>query len=152
MYLWLPFLGFLIPIFSLFRLAKFNIDTRQSESFLGLPTPANTLFFTTFVLALSFYFNKDGYPNYFVTLLFEPLFLSIIILFMSYCLITEIPLFALKIKSFGWKGNEIRFVFLAISLIIIFITGVWSIALIVFLYLILSMIENIFSKTKSNEI
>tara|TARA_R110000737_G_scaffold353338_1_gene404354 strand:- start:12698 stop:13636 length:939 start_codon:yes stop_codon:yes gene_type:complete len=141
-YLWLPFTALFIPVLSLFRLAKFNIDTRQSESFLGLPTPANTLFFTTFVLALSFYFSKDGYPSYFVTFLYEPIFLSVIILLMSYFLVTEIPLFALKLKSFAWKGNEIRYIFILISIILIFSTGVWSIALIVFLYLILSIFSN----------
>lgn len=141
-YLWLPFLALLIPVFSLFRLAKFNIDTRQSESFLGLPTPANTLFFTTFVLALSFYFDPSGYPNYFITILFEPIFLSLFIVLMSYALVTEIPLFALKLKSFKWKGNEIRYIFILLSFVLIITTGVWSIALIVFLYLVLSILVN----------
>jgi CDP-diacylglycerol--serine O-phosphatidyltransferase len=141
-YLWLPFLALLIPVFSLFRLAKFNIDTRQSDSFLGLPTPANTLFFTTFVLALSFYFTKDGYPNYFVTLLFEPVLLAVIILLMSFALITEIPLFALKLKSLKWDGNQIRYIFILLSIVLILSTGVWSIALIVFLYLVLSIFAN----------
>lgn len=149
-YLWLPFVALLIPVFSLFRLAKFNIDTRQNDSFLGLPTPANTLFFTTFVLALSSYFSKEGYPSYFVSFLFEPILLASTIIFMSYFLITEIPLFALKMKSFGWAGNEIRYLFVIISLLIIFTTGVWSIALIVFLYLILSIITKKSSSIKKN--
>jgi CDP-diacylglycerol---serine O-phosphatidyltransferase len=56
-YKYLPFVGLLIPVFSMFRLAKFNIDTRQSESFIGMPTPAVTLFFTTFPLALWWHFS-----------------------------------------------------------------------------------------------
>jgi CDP-diacylglycerol--serine O-phosphatidyltransferase len=149
-YLWLPFIAFMIPVFSLFRLAKFNIDTRQNESFLGLPTPANTLFFMTYVLALSYYFSKDGYPSYFISFLFEPLILSSLILVMSYFLITEIPLFALKLKSFVWKGNELRYIFLLISIILIFSTGVWSIALIVLLYLILSIVTNQYTVNKKD--
>ncbi|MFA7273152.1 MAG: CDP-alcohol phosphatidyltransferase family protein [Crocinitomicaceae bacterium] len=140
---WLPFAGLIIPFFSLFRLAKFNIDTRQSESFIGLNTPSNTLFFTTFVLVLSNYYSQEGYPDYFVNYLFQPLFLVSLILVMSMSLISEIPFFGLKFKSFTWKGNEIRYIFLLISLILIVVTGVWSIALIVFLYLVMSlMVKN----------
>lgn len=148
-YLWLPFVALLIPFFSLFRLAKFNIDTRQSESFIGLNTPSNTLFFTTFVLVLSTYFTKDGYPNYFVEFLFDPIFLVVLIVVMSLSLISEIPFFGLKFKSFAWKGNEVRYLFLGISLILILATGVWSIALIVFLYLVMSIFATQNQKNKN---
>ncbi len=142
MYRWLPFAGLIIPFFSIFRLAKFNIDTRQSESFIGLNTPSNTLFFTTFILVLSSYFSKDGYPTYFIDYLFQPVFLVSLILVMSLSLISEIPFFGLKFKTFAWKGNEIRYTFLLISFILILVTGVWSIALIVFLYLAMSLLVN----------
>lgn len=151
---YLPFLGLLIPVFSLFRLAKFNIDTRQSESFIGMPTPAVTLFFTTFPLALWWYFSTNGYPEYFSQILFQPAFISFWIVLMSLSLVTEIPLFALKFKHFKWKGNEVRYLFLATSLILILTMNVWAIAIIVFLYPVLSILSKKRNKQteKQNEI
>ena len=138
---YIPFLALLLPFFSMFRLAKFNLDTRQSESFIGLPTPSMTLFFMVFPLALI-------YSGEVFQLMFNPWLIVGLILIFGLLMISEVPLFSLKIKSFGWKGNQIRIVFLLISLILILVFKVWSIALIVFLYLILSMIENTFIKTK----
>ncbi len=147
-----PFAGLLIPFFSIFRLAKFNLDTRQTESFIGLPTPAITLFFMSFPLALAYKITTGDLMISINRFLFDPLFISILILIMSLLLVSEIPLFSLKIKGFGWKENRVRYVFLLISLAFILLFNVWSLALIVFLYLILSMIENIFIKTKKDEI
>lgn len=145
-----PFLALLLPFFSMFRLAKFNIDTRQSESFIGLPTPSMTLFFMTFPLVLTVYGGEMEHSIF--QWVFNPwIILGLIVVFGS-LMISEIPLFSLKVKHFGWKGNQVRFLFLLISLILILVFKVWSIALIVFLYLILSMIENTFSKTKKNEV
>lgn len=143
---YLPFAALLLPFFSMFRLAKFNIDTRQSESFIGLPTPSMTLFFMSFPLVL-FYGSSA-----LLTEILNPWLIVGLIIVFGLLMISEIPLFSLKVKSFGWKGNQIRIVFLLISLILILVFKVWSIALIVFLYLILSMIENTFFKTKKNEI
>ncbi len=148
---WLPFVAVLIPFFSLFRLAKFNIDTRQSESFIGLPTPANTLFFMSFPLALS-YGSPEGFMISVYQWLFHPLVLAVLIVVMSIMLVSELPLFSLKFKSFGWAGNQIRYIFLLISLAFIVLFTVWSLALIVFLYLILSLVETKFVKQKRNEI
>lgn len=147
-----PFLALLIPFFSMFRLAKFNIDTRQSESFIGLPTPSMTLFFMTFPLALVYALSSDNLVNQFTLFVFNPWFIGVLIVIFGGMMISEIPLFSLKVKSFGWKGNQIRIVFLLISLVLILVFSVWSIALIVFLYLILSMIDNTFFKIKENEI
>lgn len=141
-YKYLPFLGLLIPVFSLFRLAKFNVDTRQSESFIGMPTPAVTLFFSSFALALWYYFSTDGYPEYFQHYVFQPWFVCLLVVVMSLSLVSEIPLFALKFKHFKWAGNQVRYLFLAISLILILALKVWAIALIVFLYPVLSFIVN----------
>lgn len=136
-----PFLALLLPFFSMFRLAKFNLDTRQSESFIGLATPSMTLFFMVFPLSV-FYYNEVA------SVLFNPWLVVGLILIFGMLMISEVPFFSLKVKTFGWKGNQIRIVFLLISLILIIVFKVWSIALIVFLYLILSMIENTFIKTK----
>jgi CDP-diacylglycerol--serine O-phosphatidyltransferase len=139
----------LIPVFSMFRLAKFNIDTRQSDSFIGLPTPANTIFFMTFPLVLSSEINKTGWAHDLIIQLMNPWIMIPMILVMCYLLIAELPLFALKFKTFGWKGNEIRFIFLITCGILIFTLGWWSLAIIILLYLILSIINNITRKKEN---
>lgn len=144
-----PFITLLIPVFSMFRLAKFNIDTRQSDSFIGLPTPANTIFFMTFPLILSNQIDKIGWEHDLIIQLMNPWIMIPMILIMCYLLIAELPLFALKFKSFGWKGNEIRFIFLITCGILIFTLGWWSLAIIILLYLILSIINNILRKNTS---
>ncbi len=140
------FIPLLIPVFSMFRLAKFNIDTRQSDSFIGLPTPANTLFFLTFPLILSSDLDVSSWQFQFAKQLIQPAVMIPLICIMCYLLIAEIPLFALKFKSFGWKGNEIRYTFLITCGILIFTIGWWSLAIIILLYLIVSIINNILRK------
>ncbi len=146
---WWPFTALIIPFFSMFRLAKFNIDTRQSESFIGLPTPANTIFFMAFPLLLMQYGGRMGWEHDLIMWLIQPVVLVPIIIVMSLMLVSELPLFALKFKSFGWKGNEIRYIFLISCGILIPTLLFWSIPIIVLLYLILSFINNILRK-KSN--
>jgi len=143
----LPFAGLIIPFFSIFRLAKFNLDTRQTTSFIGLPTPANTLFFTTFPLVLIY---GDVSASPFSQFMFNPYVILSLIVVMSLLMVSEIPLFSLKVKNLKWKDNQIRFPFLLISLAIICVFWLWSIALIVILYLIMSFIENTFIKKKEN--
>lgn len=137
----ISFFGLIIPFFSLFRLAKFNIDTRQSESFIGLPTPANTIFFTSFPLIMIQNFESQT-ENPFLIFILNPWILIGITLAMSLLLIAELPLFSLKFKHFKWSGNEIKFVFLGSCLILIPILLAWAIPIIIILYLILSVIEN----------
>lgn len=138
----LPFIGLFIPFMSMFRLAKFNLDTRQTDSFIGVPTPMNTLFFMFFPLIMWVDFDLWRDQGGLYLYIFNPYFLAILIVLMSSMLIIELPLFALKFKHFKWKGNEIRFSFLITCVIFIAIFFVWSIPLIVFLYLILSLLEN----------
>ena len=141
-YLFIPFTAFLIPFFSLFRLAKFNIDTRQSDRFLGLPTPANTLFFMAIPLFLWDAWGETGWK---VTLahlaIKESVLLSFILLF-SLLLISEIPLIALKFKDFKWKGNASKYILIGTSTILLITLSFRAIPLILFLYLGLSFIEN----------
>ena len=146
----IPFAALIIPFFSLFRLAKFNLDMRQSESFIGLPTPANTIFFTAFPLL----YVSACYSSNFDAVIFEiikPQFLIPIILVMSLLLVAEIPLFALKFKDFSWSKNQIRYIYLGSCAILIPLLLVWSIPIIIILYILLSIIENQRKKTK-NEI
>lgn len=131
------FFPFIVTIFSALRLAKFNVDKRQSESFIGLPTPANTLVIISFPLILLHdHFHLSG-------LVLNPYFIVITSVVLSYLLIAEIPLFALKFKSFSWKKNVFQYTLIASSVVLFLIFYYVAIPLIVFLYLFLSMINNI---------
>ena len=147
--LFIPFAALIIPFFSMFRLAKFNIDTRQSESFIGVPTPANTNFFMAFPLLVNNYWNTTGWEHDLIMWLIQPMVLLPIIIIMSVLLVSELPLFALKFKTFKWQGNEIRYIFLISCGILIPTLLFWSIPIIVLLYLLLSFIHNTLRK-KSN--
>ena len=143
-----PFVAFTIPFFSLFRLAKFNIDTRQTDSFIGLNTPANTIFFSSIPLLCSTYLNKEGMSQSFLFNLLSLKAIVPLIIMMSLLLISEIHFFSLKIKNFNWKGNQLRFLFLITCLVLIFTLMVWSIPIIIILYIVLSFIENLIIKNK----
>ena len=147
---YIPFFSLFIPFMSMFRLAKFNIDTRQGESFIGLNTPTNTIFFMTFPLFLSNHLHNLEYFNNF-HLLFQFEILIPLIGIMSMLLISEIPMFSLKFKSFSWKENKMRYLFLITCSLLIAFLLVLSIPIIVILYVILSLIENK-SKIKKHEI
>jgi len=148
----IPSVGLWITFLSMFRLAKFNIDTRQSDQFIGLNTPANTIFFTSFPLLMFADFPQGSWQNGLITQLIHPYILVPIIVVMSLLLISEIPLFALKFKHFKWKGNQIRFIFLITCSLIIPTCLVWSIPIIVILYILLSLIGNIIKKRVKHEI
>lgn len=129
------FLAFSLTLFSALRLAKFNIDTRQSDSFIGVPTPANAFVVAAFPLILEFN------PEY-KFLILNSAFLISYTLIMSYLLISEIPLFALKFKNFSWASNQIKYIFLILSIILLVALQFVAIPLIIFLYIILSVISN----------
>ena len=133
--IYLPYLALSIAVFSAIRLAKFNIDERQSSGFIGLPTPATALF----VSSLPFILEKDILANYQSQVGTGLIIISILI---SLLMVAELPLLALKFKDFNWKSNAIRYVFLAISLLLIIIFKVTSIPLIIFTYVILSVIAS----------
>lgn len=151
-YLYLPFVGLMIPFFSLFRLAKFNLDTRQSTSFIGLPTPANTIFFASFALMLWDGFGTTNWKATLSTLLIKDQILMTLTVLFSALLVAELPLFSLKFKSLKFKDNALRFIFLAISLILIVLLLVWALPIIILLYLILSIIDNYLIKNRKHEI
>ncbi|MFN6944698.1 MAG: CDP-alcohol phosphatidyltransferase family protein, partial [Cytophagaceae bacterium] len=130
------FISLLIPVFSALRLAKFNVDTRQSEYFLGLPTPANAIFIASLALIL------EGASDVFVLgFLRNPYYLSAIILISSGLLVSEIRLLALKFKGFGWKENVFRYLLIIISIVLFLIFHLLSIPFIIIIYIILSLIE-----------
>ena len=137
----LPHVGFLITIFSAVRLAKFNLDTRQSDSFIGLPTPANTIF----IVSLPFFF--EGVTKYIsLEYILNPLLFICITVISSFLLIAPIPLFALKFKNFRWADNKVRYIFLALALALLIIFKFVGIPLVIVLYILLSLINNLISK------
>lgn len=148
---YLPFFGLIIPFFSMFRLAKFNIDERQTDSFIGLPTPLNTIFFCFFPLLLWFNFGHFYEGLGIIPYILDPYVLAGVVVVMSLLLVSELPLFSLKFKSLGWKGNEVRYVFLILCSLFIVLFLVWSIPLIVILYLSFSLILQK-SNSKEHEI
>jgi CDP-diacylglycerol---serine O-phosphatidyltransferase len=171
----LPYCAFLIALFSCLRLAKFNIDTRQSDSFIGVPTPANSILICSIPLILRFSgVWTNSWPNdiggepsqeyvsgmftefmrspylmseidmpFMNALLLNPWVLIGITVIMSVLLIAEIPLFALKFKSFGWKGNEIRWSFLGLAVALLATLQFVGIPLAIVLYILMSVGNNL---------
>ena len=133
--------AFIIPVLSAVRLAKFNHDTRQTDSFIGVPTPANAIFICSIPLLL------EG--NHFQFIL-NPFTLCLLALVLSLLLISEIQLFALKFKNFNWKGNEIRFLFLGLSVVLLSVLQLIAIPLIIILYILISIVSG-FIKPATSE-
>lgn len=124
-----PYYAFLIAVFSAVRLAKFNIDTRQTTSFIGLPTPANALFWVSLVAGLGGWITElnAGWL----------LMIGLITLF-AYLLVAEIPMFSLKFKSFAWESNKARYIFLICSIPMLLL-GITAAVAIIAWYLLLSV-------------
>ncbi len=133
---WIPFVAFLIPIFSALRLAKFNIDERQTSSFIGMPTPANAIFWGGMAFSFSTFLVANVWLLIVLTLLF------------SYLLVAEIPMFALKVKNLKWKDNQDQYIFLIGCLLIFGFFRLNAFAPIIFWYILLSLILFLF-KPKS---
>ena len=136
----LPYVGFIITLGSCYRLAKFNVDTRQTDSFIGLPTPANALFIMSLPVILS---HNDG-DSFIFESLSNPFVLVGITLLSAFMLNAEIPLFSLKIKYFNWETNKIQFIFLVVSIILLFLFQYTAIPLVILFYVALSAISNRF--------
>jgi CDP-diacylglycerol--serine O-phosphatidyltransferase len=142
--MYLPYLGFIITLGSCYRLANFNIDTRQTDSFIGLPTPANALFILSLPLILK---NSDSLLV--LELLINPWVLIFVSMLSAYILNAEIPLFALKIKKFNLKDNALPLFFLIISLLLLVFLQFSGVALTIAFYILLSIITNKFKTNKS---
>ena len=132
-----PYLGFLITLASCYRLAKFNVDTRQTDSFIGLPTPANALLIMSIPM-IQFHSEFD----WLVDFLSNPYVLVGITALSAYLLNAEIPLFSLKVKSFSWEKYKMQVVFLILSVILIVLLEFIAIPIIILLYVLLSVVNN----------
>lgn len=125
--------AFLIAVLSALRLANFNIDTRQSESFIGLPVPANAMMIAAFPL-------MGRYQPQYDAIWQNDIALGMMVAF-SFLLVSEIPLFALKFKSFAWADNKIKYIFLAVSALLLLFLQFAALPLIVGLYIVFSLIS-----------
>ena len=136
--LFIPFLAFVMASFSALRLAKFNLDERQALGFIGLPTPANALFWGSLIVSAGDWLQSSPYLYYGVVC---GIFIS------SYLLVSEIPMFALKFKTWGWKGNEVKYIFLLtciplLLLPLLLFGSIVGLAAIIAWYVVLSAVTN----------
>ena len=134
---YLPYVAYIMAAFSALRLAKFNLDERQTTSFIGMPTPANALFWASFIV---------GFGAWITQLPAATVIVICLLIIMSLLLVSEIPMFSLKFKHYGWKGNEIRYIFLAVCAVLIAVFQLKALAIIVVWYIILSVISDLGKK------
>lgn len=131
------YVALLIPVFSALRLAKFNIDTRQSDQFIGVPTPANAIFLGS----LPFLIQNQHFKEFAFT---QPdilqMCLVVACVVCSLMLVAPLPLIALKFKNFGWKGNEARFVLIALSALLLIVLQTLALPFIILLYVLISLV------------
>ncbi|WP_336234587.1 CDP-diacylglycerol--serine O-phosphatidyltransferase [Flammeovirga sp. MY04] len=139
-YQYLPYLAFLLAAFSAIRLANFNVDERQSDGFIGVPTPATAIIIGSLPLIMQWYPQYDAYvSNVYV--------LVGLTLLLSYLMNAEIPLVSLKFKNFGWTGNEARYILIISSMILLAIFRVAALPLVVLIQILVSVVF----RTKSSK-
>ena len=128
---YMPYTAFLIAVFSALRLGKFNIDPRQSSSCIGMPTPANALFWGSLVVGGHSFLISDS---------FNAIYLFILVLIMSLLLIAEIPMFSLKFKNLTWSQNKVSYIFLIVCIPLLLIFKISGFAAVIIWYIILSLL------------
>ena len=127
----LPYAGFLIAVFSALRLAKFNLDERQTTSFIGMPTPANALFWGSLAV---------GAHEFLVSSYFNALYLLLLVIVMSLLLVAELPMFSLKFKDLSWGHNKVSYIFLIVSIPLLVVFRLSGFAAVIVWYILLSLI------------
>ena len=140
---YVPYLGFIITLGACYRLAKFNIDTRQSDSFIGLPTPANALFIMSLPLI-----SHSSELEFIQSMLSNQWVLIGITLLSAYIMNAEIPLFSLKIKAFSFAKYKLQVFFLLLSVVLLIFLQILAVPLIIIIYVLLSVIDNFFKITE----
>ena len=126
----MPYTAFLIAVFSGLRLAKFNIDERQTSSFIGMPTPANALFWASLAVGGHSFLISDN---------FNAIYLFVLVVVMSLLLVAELPMFSLKFKDLSWGHNKVSYIFLIVSLPLLIIFQLSGIAAVIIWYILLSL-------------
>ena len=139
----LPYVVFVMAAFSALRLAKFNLDERQALGFIGLPTPANALFWGSLIVGAGDWMKTAPFigPNLSLVILAG-------VLISCWLLVCEIPMFALKFKHWGWKGNEIKYLFLLSSAVLLAFFLIKGLAIVIAWYVLLSILTNLSKKQK----
>ncbi len=132
---WISFSAFIIAVFSALRLAKFNIDTRQSENFIGLPTPANALLIASFPLIIA------ESSTYFAEFILKYWFLAIFSFIMSMLLVAEVPLISLKFKSLKFQENLLRYILIISSVLLLLFLKFEAVPVIILIYFLISLIQ-----------
>ena len=138
-----PFLGFIITLGACYRLAKFNIDERQSDSFIGLPTPANALFIMSLPLII-----HNSELEFIQSILSNQWLLVTLTLLSAYIMNAEIPLFSLKVKDFSFAKYKLQLFFVVLSIVLLITLKIVAVPLIIFSYVLLSVLNNFFKITK----
>ncbi|SEI42106.1 CDP-diacylglycerol---serine O-phosphatidyltransferase [Dyadobacter sp. SG02] len=138
--IWKAYPAFIVAIFSAIRLAKFNNDPRQSDSFIGVPTPANAMLIASLPLIV----HTEG--EFWKNIIINTNNLLILSVIMSYALVMELPLIALKFKSFGWKGNEARFILIGVTVVLLATLKFLAVPAILIVYVLLSVGANLMKK------
>lgn len=130
----------IIPAAGAFRLAKFNIDDRQTENFLGLPIPANGLFYASLGLVLDL-----GHSTMVNEVILNRFNLLTVMIILSALMISEIPMFSLKFKSLKWQGNQIRYFYILVCIILIITLKLVALPLLIISYIVIALIQKLIS-------
>lgn len=138
-----PYIGFIITLGAAYRLAKFNVDTRQTDSFIGLPTPGNALFILSLPMIVS-----TTHSEFIISLLSNPYVLVVISLLSAYIMNAEIPLFSLKVNPKNLSKYTLQITFIILSAILLLVLKYLAVPIIIVVYILLSVIKN---KTASKE-
>ncbi|MEI7675298.1 MAG: CDP-diacylglycerol--serine O-phosphatidyltransferase [Bacteroidales bacterium] len=134
---YLSFTAFFLAVFSALRLAIFNLDDRQTSSFIGLPTPANGLFWVSIAAWLQF---KD------LLSLLHPGVLLVLVLFFSYLLVSSLPMYSLKIKSLSLKANSLPLILVISSILMVIAFGFLGVSLAIAFYIVSSFVVKIYNR------
>jgi CDP-diacylglycerol--serine O-phosphatidyltransferase len=149
------YISLLIPVCSALRLAKFNIDVRQTDSFIGLPTPATGLLIATLPAMIMRKYQSPLFPfnDYLLHFVLNPWVLIGGTLLLSFLMVSGLPLFAMKFNSASWKKNKLRYIFIIISLLLILLFFFTAIPFIILAYILISVIKYFTDKkTQTNEV
>ncbi len=132
---WYSFAAFLLPCGSALRLAKFNIDTRQSDGFIGMPVPSMGFI----VAALPFIIFDEKTPEWFSNFLVHPITLIFLILGLCYLMLSELQLISLKFKTYDFASNKPRYILLGIGAVLLVLLKFKALPLIILSYLFISV-------------
>lgn len=136
-----PYLGFIITLGAAYRLAKFNIDTRQTDSFIGLPTPGNALFILSIPMIIATTSSETV-----ISVLSNPYLLVVISILSAIIMNAELPLFSLKVKPNNLGAYKLQIGFVILSIILLAVLQYLAIPVIIIVYILLSIIKNITTK------